>query len=60
MVKTEQIERLIEVIEKSIIINLALKGISYQKIRKVLGGDIHRITHTLKPIKQEIKKLAKK
>lgn len=49
--------KLIDLLENSIIVDLAYKGFAYQTIRKVVGGDIHRITRLLKPIKKEIQNL---
>ena len=56
----KKLDRLINLIENSMIIDLALKGIPHQAIRRVIGGDIHRVTSLLRPIKKEIKKLLQK
>ena len=59
-VQDKQLAELTQLIENSTIISLAMQGFSYQAIRKVIGGDIHRVTKFLKPINKEIKKLRKK
>jgi hypothetical protein len=51
------LSRLIDLLESSIIVDLAHKGFAYNTIQKIVGGDIHRIAKLLKPIKKEIQKL---
>lgn len=59
-VQDKQLAELTQLVENSTIVSLAMQGFSYQVIRKVIGGDIHRVTKFLKPINREIKKLRKK
>lgn len=54
------INRLIELTEKNMIIELAVNGIPHQKIRKIVGCDMRYITRLLRPIKKDIKRLSKK
>jgi|GEM_PF-5690358 len=49
--------RLINLLESSIIIDLAYKGFGYNSIAKILGRDIHRVVDLLKPLNKEIQKL---
>ncbi|MFA5388315.1 MAG: hypothetical protein WC312_00990 [Candidatus Omnitrophota bacterium] len=50
------LERLIVISENSMIVNLALKGIPHQQIRKMAQCDMRRITRLLKPVNKYIKK----
>lgn len=51
-----QLDRMIEVSENSMIINLALRGVPQQEIRKMVQCDMRRITKLLKPVQKYIKK----
>lgn len=53
------LERLIEVTENSMVINLILKGIPQQEVRKMVQCDMRRITKLIKPVKKYIKKFLK-
>jgi hypothetical protein len=55
----KQLERLIVLIETSLIIDLAMMGIGQQEIRKMVNCDMRRITKLLKPIKDKIKESLK-
>lgn len=55
----EKLDELINLVEKLLIVEMALKGFSYNNIRKVVGGDIHRIAKLLKPINRTLKGLKK-
>lgn len=50
------LERLIAISENSMIVDLALKGIPQQQIRKMAQCDMLRITKLLKPVNKYIKK----
>lgn len=51
------LSRLIDLLESSIIVDLAHKGFARNTIGKIVGRDIHRIVNLLKPINKEIQKL---
>jgi len=53
----KQLAELNQLIENTTIINLSMQGFSHQTIRKVIGGDMRRVTKFLKPINKKIKKL---
>lgn len=56
----ERIERLIEVSENSMIVDLVLKGVPHQEVRKMVQCDMRRITRLLKPVNAYIQRFLKK
>lgn len=55
----KRIDRLIEVNENSMIIDLVLRGVPQQEIRKIVQCKMGRITRLLKPVNAYAKKFLK-
>jgi len=56
----KQLDKLVALNENSIIIELALRGIPQQDIRKIVKCDMRQVTKISKPVKKVLKKLLKK
>ena len=48
-------EKLIELLEKTLIVQLALAGVPQRTIREIVGGDLNRVTRIVRHIPKAAK-----